>query len=86
MFAASNYPGSWHDSKHAASSGIYDLLLSGKTLSRFVVLTYSALRRVSPHLSVKIVRARTLNGIVENNERPKSTCLAAVDVPAEIKY
>ena len=40
VFAASNYTGSWHDSKHAASSGLHYQFLSEKTPSGFAVIGY----------------------------------------------
>ena len=74
-----NFPGSWHDSKLAASSGLYLTVLTEYTPAGFAVLAGSAFPRTIDALKSKIVRARKLNELGASNGVPESAYLQAVD-------
>eukprot|EP00171_Calliarthron_tuberculosum_P001424 IDg1424t1 len=62
IHAAVNYPGSWHDSKLAAASGLYFPKLSDSmTEPGFAILADSAFPRTERTFYGKIVRARKTN-------------------------
>ena len=83
IYAAINYPGSWHDSRLAAASGIYTLLLEHYAPSGYAVLADNAFPRGGDFLEGKILRARKSNEMVSNSNVLSSTCLAAVNTLLE---
>ena len=79
IFAAVNFPGSWHDSRVAAESGLYAPTLTEDTPTGFCVLADSAFPRTSAILEGKIVRGRKANELGESSGVPKNIWLAAVE-------
>eukprot|EP00171_Calliarthron_tuberculosum_P021614 IDg21614t1 len=61
VFAGTNYPGSWHDSRLASASGLYHPYLTEHTPAGFAVLGDSAFPRTKSVLQGKIVRAQKAN-------------------------
>ena len=59
--AAINFPGSWHDSKIATTSGLYTPRLTDYTPRGYALLAESAFSRHAPLMEGKIVRACKLN-------------------------
>lgn len=81
IHAGINYPGSWHDSKVAAYSGLYYPRLSDEmTPAGYCILVDSAFPRYGGDLRGKLVRARKDN---ERNDIPAAASLAAVDALIE---
>eukprot|EP00171_Calliarthron_tuberculosum_P023637 IDg23637t1 len=82
VYAALNFPGSWHDSKLAVESGLYVPHLTEHTPPGYAILGDSAFPRSSAALQGKLVRARKVN---EHNgaDVPHSAYLAAVDALLE---
>ena len=78
VHAAVNYPGSWHDTKLAGVSGLYDPKLSDEiTPPGFAILGDSAFVNNTNTTHGKVLRGRKTN---ETNNTPESAALAAVDV------
>lgn len=61
IHAGINFPGSWHDSRFAAASGVNNTMVMFKTLAGFALLTDSTFPCVGGNLSGKILRARKSN-------------------------
>ena len=55
IHAGLNYPGSWHDSRLAASSGLYSPMLTDYTQAGFAILSDSDFPRTAAELEGKIV-------------------------------
>ena len=80
IHAGVNYPGSWHDSKVALMSGLYDLFLSDKYVPPgYAVLGDSAFPRTAKNTNGKLVRARKDDELGLDGDIPKSAYLYAVD-------
>ena len=80
IHAGINYPGSWHDSKVAMMSGLYDIFLSDKYLQPgYAVLGDSAFPRNALNTKGKLVRARKDKELGFGGDGPKSAYLYAVD-------
>ena len=78
IHAAVNYPGSWHDTKLAGASGLYDpKLLDENTPPGFAILGDSAFVNNTSTTNGKVLRGRKTN---EVNDIPESAALAAVDL------
>ena len=81
IHAAVNYPGSWHDTKLAAVSGLYFPKLSDEmTPPGMAILGDSAFVNNTRITNGKIVRGRKSN---ETADIPESAALAAVDIILE---
>jgi len=84
IHAGINFPGSWHDSKVAATSKLYyPKLGDAKTPKGYCLLGDSAFPRVSGELQGKIIRARKSNEYSGQNGVPQNAFLAATEVMLE---
>ena len=83
IHAAINFPGSWHDSRLAAVSGLHRPKLSEMTPSGFAILADSAFPRGGGDLAGKIIRARKANEHGDRSGVPRSSWMAAVEVMLE---
>jgi len=84
IHAGINFPGSWHDSKVAATSGLYHPKLSDhQTPKGYCLLGDSAFPRVAGELQGKIIRARKSNEFRGRNGVPHNAFLAATEVMLE---
>ena len=81
VHAGVNFPGSWHDSRVAAASGLYFTRLSDRiTPPGFCILGDSAFPRSTDVNNGKILRARKVNEMGSASGVPESAFLAAVDL------
>lgn len=80
IHAAIEFPGSWHDSKVAACSVLYEPLLQDCSSPGFAVLADSAFPRIAPEIEGKRMRARKANEYTAANGIFKNPCLSTVDV------
>jgi len=84
IHAGINFPGSWHDSKVAATSGLYfPKLGDGMPPKGYCLLGNSAFPRVAGELQGKIIRARKSNEFSGRNGVPSNAFLAATEVMLE---
>lgn len=79
IFAAVNFPDTWHDSKLPAASCLYYPLLSRYTPTEHAVMGDSAFPRSEPSLHGKMLRARKTNEIGISVDIFLSAWLSAVD-------
>ena len=82
IHAVINYPGSWHDSRVAASSGLYTPRLTELAPAGLVILGDSAFPKANGDLRGKIMRARKANEH-DSEVVPQCSYLAAIDVLIE---
>jgi len=81
IHAGINFPGSWHDSKVAAHSGLYHPKLDdAMTPPGFAILADSAFPRSTAVLNGKIVRARKANELSGPGAVPHSCYIAATEM------
>ncbi len=85
IFAALNFPGSWHDSKLGAASGLYRPMLTKHTPPGLALLGDSAFPRSVPELRGKLVRARKANEgwMRDSSDVPRTAWMAAIDTLLE---
>jgi len=84
IHAGINFPGSWHDSKVAATSKLYyPKLGDSMTPKGYCLLGDSAFPRVAGELQGKIIRARKANEFSGQHGVPHNEFLAATEVLLE---